>query len=198
MRDIASLTDVCFVRQKEQLGLGHAVLATKDIVGDEPFALLLPDDIIDSQVPALRQLIAVYEQYDASVIAVERVSYESAASYGIITPRELAPRLFEVLRLVEKPEPAKAPSNLGIVGRYVLSPGIFAALEATPRGAKGEIQLTDALSLLLKEQRILALEFSGTRYDVGNPLGWLKANIAFGLASPDLAPPLREYLRKLL
>jgi UTP--glucose-1-phosphate uridylyltransferase len=197
MRELSSLVNVCYIRQKEQLGLGHAVLATKDVIADEPFALLLPDDIIDSKVPALKQLIEVYEQYRTNVIAIERVKKQDTVKYGIIEPKEISSRLYEVLSLVEKPEPEAAPSNLGIVGRYILTPQIFEALEATPPGKIREIQLTDALQLLLRKQEINACEFEGVRYDSGTPLGWLRATIAFALKHPDIGPELKEYLGQL-
>jgi len=198
MQELSSLVNVCYIRQKEQLGLGHAILITKDVVGEEPFAVLLPDDIIDSKVPVLKQMIEVYEQYKASVVAVESVSSQDTANYGIIEPRQVSTRVQKVLNLVEKPEPAVAPSNLGIVGRYILMPQVFDALEATPPGKNGEIQLTDALQLLLEQQAMYAYEFEGVRYDTGTPLGWLKANVAFALRNPDIGPELRKYLRQLL
>jgi len=198
MRELSSLVNICYIRQKEQLGLGHAILATKDIVGGEPFAVLLPDDIIDSRVPALKRLIEVYERYQTNVIAVERVGERDTVKYGIIEPKKISDRLHQVLSLVEKPEPKDAPSNLGIVGRYILRPEIFDALKLTRPGKKGEIQVTDALQLLLKEQKIVACEFEGVRYDTGTPQGWLEATIALALSHPDLGPQLREYLRKFL
>jgi len=198
MREISNMANICYIRQKEQLGLGHAILATKDIVGGEPFAVLLPDDIIDSRVPALKRLIEVYERYQTNVIAVERVGERDTVKYGIIEPKKISDRLHQVLSLVEKPEPKDAPSNLGIVGRYILRPEIFDALKLTRPGKKGEIQVTDALQLLLEEQKIVACEFEGVRYDTGTPQGWLEATIALALSHPDLGPQLREYLRKFL
>ena len=198
MRELSSLVNICYIRQKEQLGLGHAVLTARGVVGEEPFAVLLPDDIIDSKVPALKQMIEVYEQYKTNVIAVDRVSSQDTIQYGIIEPKLISTRVHQVLSLVEKPEPAEAPSNLGIVGRYILMPQIFDILEATPPGKNQEIQLTDALQLLLKQQAIYACEFEGVRYDTGTPLGWLKATVAFALRHPDIEPELREYLRQLL
>ena len=198
MRELSSLVNICYVRQKEQLGLGHAILAARDIVADEPFAVILPDDVIDSQVPALKQMIEIYERYKTNLIAVEPVSRQDTVNYGVIEPREISSRLYQVLSLVEKPEPHEAPSNLGIVGRYILMPEIFDALKATPPGKKNEIQLTDALRLLLKQQPVNAYEFEGVRYDTGNPLGWLKATIVLALRDPDIGSELREYLRKFL
>ena len=198
MRRLSNLVNICYIRQKEQLGLGHAVLIARDIIADEPFAVLLPDDVIDSRVPALKQMIEVYEQRGTSVIAVERVSAQDTVKYGIIEPKEISHRLYQVLSLAEKPEPQEAPSDLGIVGRYILVPDIFDALAATPPGRINEIQLTDALQLLLKRQLISACEFEGVRYDTGTPSGWLEATIALALKDPDIGPGLRQYLRRLL
>ena len=198
MRKISNMVNICYIRQKEQLGLGHAILATADVVGREPFAVLLPDDIIDSRVPALEQLLTVYERYQTNVVAVERVSEQDTVKYGIVEPKKISERLHQVLSLVEKPEPSDAPSNLGIVGRYILMPEVFDTLKVTHPGKKGEVQVTDALQLLLKEQKIIACEFEGVRYDTGTPQGWLEATIALALNHPDLGPQLREYLRNFL
>lgn len=198
MREIAGMADVSYVRQKEQLGLGHAILMAKEIVGDEPFAVILPDDIIDSDVPSLKRMIEIYEKYEAGVIAVERVGDEDTRKYGIIEPKQVSERIYQVLSLVEKPEPAQAPSRLGIVGRYVLAPQIFDVLAVTPPGKGNEIQVTDALQLLLKQQKLYAFELEGVRYDTGTPLGWMKANVALALKRDDLGPELREYIKKLL
>jgi UTP--glucose-1-phosphate uridylyltransferase len=198
MLEISSMVDICFVRQKEQLGLGHAVLMVKEIVGNEPFAVILPDDIIDSEVPALKQMVEVYEKYNSDVVAVEKVRDEDVNKYGIIEPREIEKRVYEVLSMVEKPELSKAPSHLGIVGRYILTPRIFEILKLTPPGKNGEVQLTDALNTYLKEHSFCAYEVEGTRYDAGTPIGWLKANVALALKRDDIGPELKEYLNKLL
>ena len=198
MRELSNLVNICYIRQKEQLGLGHAILTAKDLIGEEPFAILLPDDIIDSKVPVLKQMIGVYEQYKTNIITVERVSRQDTIQYGIIEPKRVSGRVHQVMGLAEKPEPAEAPSDLGIVGRYILMPQIFGVLEATLSGKGQEIQLTDALQLLLKQQAIYAYEFEGVRYDTGTPLGWLKATFAFALKHPDIELELREYLRQLL
>ena len=198
MRELSSLVDICYIRQKEQLGLGHAILTAKNVVADEPFAVLLPDDIVDSRVPVLKQMIEVYEQYKTNVIAIKRVSSRDTMKYGIIEPKRVSGRIHQVLSLTEKPEPQDAPSNLGIVGRYILMPQIFDILEVTPPGKNQEIQLTDALQLLLKQQAIYAYEFEGVWYDTGTPLGWLEATVAFALKQPDIGQELREYLRQLL
>jgi UTP--glucose-1-phosphate uridylyltransferase len=198
MRALSNMANICYIRQKEQLGLGHAILEARDIVGEEPCAVLLPDDVIDSRVPALKQLLKVYQEHKTNVVAVERVSRQEMINYGIIEPKQISDRLYRVLSLVEKPEPADAPSNLGIVGRYILMPEIFATLKVTPPGKNGEVQVTDALQLLLERQEVIACEFEGVRHDTGTPLGWLKANLALALNHPDIGPKLKEYLRKLL
>jgi len=198
LQDLSSLVNVCYVRQKEQLGLGHAVLSARDVIAGEPFAVLLPDDIIEGKVPALKQMIAVYEQYKTSVIAVRRISSQDAPKYGVIAPKEVSERIYQILSLVEKPTPEKAPSNLGVVGRYILTPQIFDALAVTSPGKNREIQLTDALQLLLEQQLVYAYEFEGERYDTGTPLGWLEATVAFGLKHPDFGQAFREHLRQLL
>jgi UTP--glucose-1-phosphate uridylyltransferase len=198
IRELSSMVDVCYIRQKEQLGLGHAILTARELVGDEPFAVILPDDIIDSKVPCLKSMIAVFEKYGAGVIAVERVGDEDTRKYGIIEPEPVGDRIYRILSLVEKPEPSRAPSRLGIVGRYVLTPQTFHALRITPPGSGNEIQVTDALHLLLQQQELYAFELEGVRHDTGTPLGWLKANVALALKRDDLGPELRKYLKKLL
>jgi len=198
MQELSALADIGYIRQKEQLGLGHAILMTENIVGGEPFAVILPDDIVDSDVPSLKRMIEVYEKYGAGVVAVERVSDEDTNKYGIIEPKQVSEGVYQVLSLVEKPEPEKAPSRLGIVGRYILTPEIFETLAVTPPGKGQEIQLTDALQLLLKKQKLYAYELEGVRYDTGTPMGWLGANVAMALKRDDIGPELREYLRRLL
>ncbi|MBE0480901.1 MAG: UTP--glucose-1-phosphate uridylyltransferase GalU [Dehalococcoidia bacterium] len=194
---ISQLADICYVRQSEQLGLGHAVLITERCVGNEPFALFLPDDIIRADVPAIKQLLDVYDRYGCSVVAVEPVARHDTASYGIIEPEHVEERIFRVLGLVEKPEPEKAPSNLGIVGRYILTPEIFAMLRKTPPGKGGEIQLTDGLRLLLDDEPVFACAFQGRRFDTGTPLGLLLASLEMALDRPDLRDNLMAYLRSL-
>jgi len=194
---ISELADICYIRQKEQLGLGHAILVTKDLIGDEPFAIFLPDDIIEAKVPAMKQMIEVYNRYQHSVIAVEPVAKEDTKAYGIIKPKQVEDRVYQVLSLVEKPEPQDAPSDLGIVGRYILTPEIFGMLEKTAPGKGGEIQLTDGLRLLLEKQPIYAYQFEGIRYDTGSPLGFLKASVEFALRRPDIGHNFKEYLRHL-
>ncbi len=197
-RKISNLADIDYVCQKEQLGLGHAVLAAREAVGDEPFAVILPDDIIDSATPALKQMLQACDREHRNLLAVERVLMDDVSKYGIIDPGEKSGRLCRISSLVEKPEPSHAPSNLGVVGRYILSPRIFDIIAATPPGKNGEIQLTDALQRLLQEQPIFAYEFQGTRYDTGYPLGLLKASVALALKRPDMAPEMIEYLKRVL
>lgn len=197
MRAITDMADFFYVRQNLPLGLGHAVLRAMDLVGEEPFAVVLSDDVIDSKVPVLRQLIDVYERYSAdSVLAIERVPREQVSRYGIIKGKKIAEGVYEVLDMVEKPKPAKAPSDLAIIGRYILSPAIFPALVETRPGAGGEIQLTDAIRSLVARERVLGYEFEGVRYDAGNKLGFLMANIAFALKDPELGAGLRAFLAK--
>jgi len=198
MQELSGMVDIAYIRQKEQLGLGHAILTARNMAGGEPFAVILPDDIVDSAVPGLKRMIEVYEKYEAGVVAVERVSDEDTRKYGIIEPKQVSDGIYRVLSLVEKPEPAQAPSRLGIVGRYVLPPEIFDVLAVTPPGKGNEIQVTDALQLLLKKQSLYACELEGVRYDTGTPQGWLEANVALALKRDDIGPGLREYLRKLL
>ncbi len=198
MLEISSMIDICVVRQKEQLGLGHAILMAKDVVGGEPFAVILPDDVIESNIPVLKQMIDVYNHYGSGVVAVERVADQDTRNYGIIQPKPVKDRVYQVLGLIEKPEPQAAPSRLGVVGRYILPPRIFEILTYTPADKNGEIQLTDALNLLLKEQELSAYEIDGVRYVAGTPLGWLKANVSLALKRDDIGPEFKDYLKKIL
>ncbi len=197
IRGISELVNICYIRQKEQLGLGHAVLIAEELIGDEPFAVLLPDNVFEAQVPVISQMLQVYDRYQSSVIAVQRVARDEIKKHGIIEPRQIEDRVFEVLSLVEKPEPDEAPSNLGVIGRYILRPEIFAALKLTPPGRKGEIELTDGLALLLGQQPVYAYEFEGTRYDVGTPFDLLKAAVAIALRRADIGDEFRDYLASL-
>ncbi len=201
IRAITRLVNVSYVRQGEPLGLGHAVLVTKALVGDEPFAVILGDDVIDAQTPALRQMIDVYERLDGPVIAVERVPVEDVSSYGVVAIDEsadLGPRVHRITDLVEKPKREEAPSNLAIIGRYVLTPDIFPALETISADRTGEIQLTNGLRQLLRQRPLYACEIDGVRHDTGNKLGFLKAVVYFALKRPELAGPLRRYLERTL
>jgi len=197
VRKISQMIKLAYVRQGEPLGLGHAVLVTKDLVGDEPFAVILGDDVIDAKPPALRQMIDVYHRVGGPVLAVERVPMEDVSSYGVVAIDEssdLGPGVHRITDLVEKPRREEAPSNLAIIGRYILTPDIFPALEATASDRTGEIQLTNGLRRLLKERPLYACEIDGVRHDTGNKLGFLKALVYFALKRPELAAPFREYL----
>ena len=193
---LVGLAHMSFVRQKEQLGVGHAVLQARRVVGREPFLLAFPDDIIESEVPAARQLMDVYERH-GSVVAVEQVPREDIPSYGIVSGEQIEENVYKLDRLVEKPRIEDAPSDLGIVGRYVLSPDVFDILETTKPGAGGEIQVTDALAELARRGAMYACRFQGQRFDTGRPLGLLKASIEIGLRRPDIGPELRAFLRSL-
>lgn len=194
---ISNLVDFWYIRQKEPLGLGHAILRTKDLIGNEPFAVLLGDDIIHSDVPTIKQLMNIHEKYNASVIAVEKVDKKDISGYGVIEPKKLDERVYQVMDMVEKPSPQDAPSDLAIIGRYILTPEIFTALEKTVPDKSGEIQLTYGLRHLLKQQVVYAYQFEGKRYDAGNKLGFLKATVEFALRRPDLGDKFREYLKGL-
>ena len=200
IRKITQLINVAYVRQGEPLGLGHAVLVAKNLVGGEPFAVVLGDDVIDATPPALQQMIDVFHRVGGPVLAVERVPDEDVSSYGIVAVDEtsdLGPGVHRITSLVEKPRREEAPSNLAIIGRYILTPDIFPALEATGRDRTGEIQLTNGLRELQKTRPLYACEISGVRHDTGNKLGFLKALVYFALQRPDLAGPFRHYLESL-
>jgi UTP--glucose-1-phosphate uridylyltransferase len=194
---IANLVTFCYIRQKKALGLGHAVLTAKRVVGDEPFAVLLGDDIIDSTEPALSQMMTVFQRYPATILAIQKVPKSQTQHYGIIDGKRIEDGIYLVKDMVEKPSPSEAPSNLAIIGRYILTPGIFAALESTRPGKGGEIQLTDGLKLLMDKQPIYAFEFKGARHDAGDKLGFLKATVEFGLKNEEFGPEFRNYLQKL-
>ena len=194
---ISELASFCYVRQKEPLGLGHAILVTRALVGNEPFAVLLGDDIIDAEVPCLRQMISVFDKYRSSIIAVQQVPREETSSYGIIDHKPVEDSVYRIEDLVEKPTPDTAPSDLAIIGRYILTPEIFDALEQTLPDEGGEIQLTNGLRILLRTQAIYGLAFRGRRYYAGSKLGFLKATVQFALKRPDLAPGFRSYLKTL-
>ncbi len=197
IKRISHMTHVSYVRQKEARGLGHAVLVAKDLVGDEPFAVMLGDDIVESAVPCLKQLINAYKEHKCSIIAVEKIERKRSKAYGIIDCAKIGSREYEIKDLVEKPAPSEAPSNLAIIGRYILTPTIFRHLEQTKLDRRGELQLTNGLKGLLKKERIVALEFEGKRYDAGDKLEFLKATVEFALKRKDLGKDFRSYLRSL-
>ena len=200
VRKVSRLVNLSTVRQAEPLGLGHAVLMAKGLVGDEPFAVVLGDDIFDADPPALKQMADVFAQVNSPVIAVERVPEAEVSSYGILAVEpapQFGPRVHRILDMVEKPPRAEAPSNLAIIGRYILTPDIFPALEATQSDTSGEIQLTNGMRELLKSRPFYALEVNGVRHDAGNKLGFLKATAYFALRRPDLADAFKQYLREI-
>jgi len=197
VREISNLIEVAYIRQKQALGLGHAILQAKDLVGNEPFAVVLADDVIDGKTPALRQMIDLFGRRGNPVIASCEVPAADTAMYGILGGHRLDERVLEISDMVEKPDPADAPSNFAIIGRYILTPDIFGILENTPPGAKGEIQITDALKTLLARRPIDGYFFEGVRYDAGDKLGFLKATVELALKREDLGGEFRRYLRSL-
>ncbi len=202
VRSVSELIHISYVRQKEALGLGHAILMTRDLVGDEPFAVFLGDDIIESEVACMRQMMDVYDRFQSSVVALEEVPRSEISRYGVIdgSPMHNGPeknRVFKINNMVEKPSQETAPSNLAIIGRYILTPEIFTCLENTRAGAGGEIQLTDGLKDLLAKQPIYGYQFEGKRHDAGDKLGFLKATVEFALKRKDLGEPFRQYLKSL-
>jgi UTP--glucose-1-phosphate uridylyltransferase len=201
VRRISDMIHVAYTRQKEAMGLGHAVLMSRELVGDAPFAVILADDIIDAEVPCLKQMIEVYNETGCSVLATQVVEGNAISSYGVLDAKPVASkwgdRLFEVQNLVEKPRMEDAPSNLAIIGRYVLTPAVFEALASTPLGTGGELQLTDGLKQLLKKEKIYGYTFEGKRHDTGDKLGFLKATVEFALKREDLGKEFREYLKTL-
>jgi UTP--glucose-1-phosphate uridylyltransferase len=202
VRSISDMIDVSYVRQKEALGLGHAVLRSKELVGNEPFAVVLSDDIIASEIPCIRQLLDVYEFYGASVLALMEVPDDQISAYGVVDAELVSDngrenRLYRIRNMVEKPKKADAPSNLAIIGRYVLTPEIFHCIESIEPGSGGEIQLTDALKYMLRNRPIYGLKFEGKRFDAGDKLGFLKATVEFALERHDLGDAFRQYLKSL-
>ena len=197
VRSVSDMAELTTVHQAQPLGLGHAVLMARPAVRDEPFAVVLPDDVIDADPPALRRMTELFAELDGPVLLVERVPRDAVNRYGIIDATPIRPGVYAVRDLVEKPAPADAPSDLAIVGRYILTPDLFAVLERTGAGAGGEIQLTDGLRDLMAQRPIYACELAGVRHDAGNRLGFLQASLYFALKRPDLAPALRAYLRTL-
>ena len=197
IRKISNLINFSYVRQGEPLGLGHAVLVTRALVGDEPFAVILGDDVIDANPPALRQMIDVFQDVQGPVLAIERVPREDVSAYGIIDAEEVKPGVYRIRDLVEKPPRDEAPSDLAIIGRYILTPDIFPALQATVTDRTGEIQLTNGIRELLKSRPIFGCRIDGVRHDTGNKLGFLKAVVYFALRRPDLGDQFRDYLKAI-
>jgi UTP--glucose-1-phosphate uridylyltransferase len=197
VQKIAEMVTLVAVRQKEPLGLGHAVLCAKKIVGEEPFAVLLGDDLIDAEVPCIRQMIELYQKLDGAMVAIQKVPKSETHLYGIIKGKRMEDRLYRVEEMIEKPRQGEAPSNLAIIGRYILPPQIFDALEKTKPDQRGEIQLTDAIRELNRNLPVFGYEFIGDRYDAGDKLGYLQANIAFGLKHPELGKKLKRYLKHI-
>lgn len=197
VQDISNLVDIYYIRQKEAKGLGHAIYCARTFVGNEPFAVLLGDDVVSAQVPCLRQLMDVFEDYSKTVLGVQKVNPEEVNKYGIIGYDEISERLYKVKNLVEKPSKENAPSNVAILGRYIITPEIFDILRETEPGSGGEIQLTDALRTLGKNQPMYAYNFEGKRYDIGSKLGFLQATVEFALQREDLKDEFREYLKEV-
>lgn len=198
VEQISNLVDIHYVRQKEPLGLGHAILCTKKFIGNEPFAVLLPDDIIDNEEPALKQMVNHYNDVQSSVLGVKEVPHDDVDKYGIVEIEKSSTSLYPIKGVVEKPAVDVAPSNLAIVGRYILTPEIFDKLENVKPDAKGEIQLTDAIESLRFDQSIYACALEGTRYDVGDKFGFLQATFDFAMKREELHEPLKKYLKEKL
>ncbi|PYS90240.1 MAG: UTP--glucose-1-phosphate uridylyltransferase [Acidobacteria bacterium] len=197
VRAISDIARISYTRQKQALGLGHAIYQAKDFVGDEPFAALLADDVVDAEKPALLQMIEVFEKYQSPVIATMQVEGDAISRFGVIDAEEVEPNVFKIRDMVEKPKFADAPSDLAIIGRYIFTPDIFSAIERTKPGSGGEIQITDAMRLLLKERPFYAVKLEGTRYDAGDKLGFLMATVQYALKREDLGDDFREYLKTL-
>jgi UTP--glucose-1-phosphate uridylyltransferase len=197
VRAISDMARISYTRQKQALGLGHAILQAKDFAGTDPFAALLADDVVDAEVPALQQMIKVYEKYNAPVIATMQVEGEAISRFGVIDADEVEPGVFKIRDMVEKPPFTEAPSDLAIIGRYIFTPDIFSAIERTKPGSGGEIQITDAMRILLRERPVYAVKLEGRRHDAGDKLGFLIATVEYALKREDLADDLRSYLRTL-
>ncbi|MCD6320194.1 MAG: UTP--glucose-1-phosphate uridylyltransferase GalU [Candidatus Desulfofervidaceae bacterium] len=198
IKNIVQMMNIISVRQKQPLGLGHAILCARPLIFDEPFAVLLPDDLVDSDIPCIGQLIEIYQETAGPVVAVERVPKEDISRYGVINPECVRDGLYKAKGLVEKPSPEEAPSDLGVIGRYILTPEIFNVLEHIPFGRGGELQLTDALNRLAQMNTVYAYEFRGKRYDAGDKLGYLKANVVYGLKHPKLKKHFKQFLKTVV
>jgi UTP--glucose-1-phosphate uridylyltransferase len=198
LRRIKEMTEVVSVRQKKPLGLGHAVLCARDLVGDEPFAVMLADDLIDSDTPCIRQLLDIFEDKKESVIALMEVLPEEVQQYGVIEGQEIEKRLYQIQATVEKPPAKEAPSRMAIIGRYILRPEIFSILQKQPPGRGGEIQLTDGLAQLVRERQVFGCQFLGDRYDIGDKFGFVRATVAYALKRPDLKTKVKDYLKSVV
>lgn len=198
VRKSSEMADIHYIRQKEPKGLGHAIWCARKFIGDEPFAVLLGDDIVESGKPCLKQMIEVYDEQQASIVGVQPVGWDEVSRYGIVDPVGIRDRVYQAKQLVEKPEVGKAPSNLAIMGRYILTPAIFDILENQRVGVNGEIQLTDAISQLGETERVLAYHFEGTRHDVGEKLGFIKTSIHYALENPELRDELIKYMSEII
>ncbi|MEY8518778.1 UTP--glucose-1-phosphate uridylyltransferase GalU [Lachnospiraceae bacterium 29-84] len=197
VRGISEMANIHYIRQKEPRGLGHAILAAQHFIGKEPFAVLLGDDVVVSQKSCLGQMLDVFREYQTSILGVQSVSHDVVDKYGIISGKQVDDRVYKVNDMVEKPAPEEAPSDVAVLGRYIITPEIFAFLETQDAGKGGEIQLTDALKRLAKEQAMYAYEFKGRRYDVGSKIGFIQANLEFALRRDELKEEMKEYLEKL-
>ncbi|MWV46678.1 UTP--glucose-1-phosphate uridylyltransferase GalU [Paenibacillus sp. HJL G12] len=198
VRKSSEMADIHYIRQKEPKGLGHAIWCARKFIGEEPFAVLLGDDIVEAKVPCLKQMMEVYEQYHSSIVGVQPVPIEETSRYGIVDAQQISDRVYQAARLVEKPAPSEAPSNLAIMGRYILTPHIFTLLEEQSVGVNGEIQLTDALSRLSEMESIFAYHFEGIRHDVGEKMGFIRTSIHYALQHEDLKEELLKYMREVI
>lgn len=198
LRRVQTMAKYISVRQDEPRGLGHAVLCAREVVGDEPFVVMLGDDLVAPETPCLPRMLEIHEQYGGSVLSLFTSPPEEISAFGVVAIEDVSPDTVKVTHLVEKPAPEEAPSNLAVAGRYILTPDIFELIERTPAGKGGEIQITDAIEMQAREGKCYGLRFNGERYDTGNPLGLLTSSIAFALKRPDLASPLRDYMRQVL
>ena len=197
-RSVSEIANIYYIRQKEPKGLGHAVLTAKTFIGDEPFAVLLGDDVITSEVPCLKQMMDMYEQYESTILGVQTVAEDQVNKYGIVQGAQVADRMYTVENMVEKPKIGEAPSNVAVLGRYIITPAIFPLLEKQEAGAGGEIQLTDALCKLAGQEKMYAYDFIGRRYDVGSKIGFLQATVDFALDRADLRDEFMTYLKEVV
>ncbi|MBB3130935.1 UTP--glucose-1-phosphate uridylyltransferase [Paenibacillus rhizosphaerae] len=198
VRKSSEMADIHYIRQKEPKGLGHAIWCARKFIGDEPFAVLLGDDIVEADVPCLKQMIDIYEHYESSIVGVQPVEWDEVSRYGIVAAAKMTDRVYQANALIEKPKPVDSPSNLAIMGRYILTPGIFQLLEEQKEGVNGEIQLTDALARLGENEQILAYHFDGLRHDVGEKLGFIRTTIHYALQNDELRNELLEYMYEVM